>query len=138
MIRSFYLFFSFLPLKRYLFLEDRLDWDPTSKMEKMLHAISSLRHLGPSWVLLRRSLSNTARSSSRHVLTRATARSVEKPSVTMRSMFCTRFTGRRWIRANIVDISRDLSKIFKSVNRVELNVPVPVTKKRRILRTSLN
>ena len=138
MIQSFCLFCSFLPLKRYLFVEDRLDWNPTSKMEKMLHAISSLRHLGRSWVPRRRSLSNTARPSSSRALTRATAWSVEKPSVTMRSMWSTRFTGRRWIKTNTVDISKDLSKIFKLTNRVGGNVPVPVTKKRRILRTPSN
>ena len=138
MIRSFYPSCSFLRLKRYLFFEVRLDWNPTSKMEKIQHAVCSLRHFGLSWVQQRRSLNSSERSFSSQSLTPTIARSVEKTSVTMKSMLNTRFTGKTWIKVTLADISKDLSKIFKQPNKRAWRELVPVIRKRRILTTLSN
>jgi len=137
-ILNFCLSYSCLQPKRYLSFEVRLDWEQTSKMEKIQHATCSLRHSRQSWAQPRRNLNIIERSFSRQSLTRTTARFAENTSATMMSMLSTRFTGKRWIKTNSADISKDLSRIFKLFKKGGSKEPDLLIRKRRILRTPLN
>ncbi len=113
MMLTFYLSFSFLRFKKYLFFEVRLDWYPTSKMEKIQHVIFSLSHSRLSWVQLKFKMINSDKSFWNQNLIPTIVKYVNKTSVIMKNMLNIRFIRIRWIKTNLVDISKDLSKIFK-------------------------
>lgn len=113
MILTFCLSFSFLRFKKYLFFEVRLDWYPTSKVEKIQHVIFSLRHSRLSWVQLKFKMINSDKSFWNQGLTPTIVKYANKTSVIMKNMLNIRFIRIRWIKTNLVDISKDLSKIFK-------------------------
>lgn len=138
MILSFYHSSSFLPFKRYLFFEDRLDWKQTSKMEKIQHALCSLRHSEQSWVRPRKNPIRWEKSFSNQSLSQTIAKSAKRASVTMKSMSSTRFILRRWIKMNSLDTSKDLSKIFTLSNKRVSKEADPFVRKRRILRSLFN
>lgn len=138
MILSFFLSSSFLLLKRYIFFEDRLDWKPTSKMEKIQHALCLLRHLKQSWLRLRKRPSIWKESFSNLSLSQIIAKSVKRVSVTTRSMLNMRFIKRKWIKMNLPDISKDLSKIFTHSNKRLWREASLFVRKGRILRSFYN
>lgn len=138
MIISFSPSSSFPQLKRYLFFEIRLDWNPTSKMEKIQHAVCSLRHFRLSCVRPKKNPSNIERWFSNQSLTQTIARSAKKASVITKSMLSMRFTERKWIKMNLQDISKDLSKIFKHSNKRGSRELNPLIRKRRILKNLFN
>lgn len=137
-IPSFYHSSSFLLLKRYLFFEDRLDWKPTSKMEKIQHALCSLRHSEQNWVRPRKNPNRWEKSFSSQSPSQTIAKYAKNASVNSKSMSSTRSTLRKWIKTNSLDTSKDLSKIFILSNKRASNEADQFVRKRRILMSLYN
>lgn len=137
-ILSFYLSSSFLPLKKYVFFEVSLDCLPTSEMGKIQHAPFSLRHLRLNWLRRRKNHNRRKKWFSNPSLSQTIAKSAKRASATMRSMWSTKFTRKKWIKTNFLDISKDLSRIFKLSRGKVWRGPDRLERKGRILTKIFN